>query len=120
MNRFASIAFAVGLATAGTPALADQAIGQLEAQTAKPQPMQMTDAQLDNVAAGLVTVVLVDIVDANGLTVVDDGIRVRALNNSLNDLTIQVPVQAAVGVAAGVLGNAAAVAQTLGRQRTSN
>ena len=118
MNRFASIFVALGLATAGSTAFANETTDQLSNQTANPQPVQMTDAQLDNVAAGLVTVVLVDLVDANNLTVIEDGVRV--LNNSLNDVTVQVPVQAAVGAAVAVLGNAGAIAQQFGRQRTSN
>ena len=110
MKRFATLFAVVGLATAGTTALADEVKDQLT----KSQPVQMTDAQLDDVAAGLVTVVLVDVVDANGLTVVDDGIRV--LNNSVNGLTIQVPVAANVSAAVAVLGGAGSFAQQMARQ----
>jgi hypothetical protein len=63
MKRFATLFVALGLATAGSTALADQAKDQLNKQKAKPQPVQMTEAQLDNVAGGLVDIVLVDVVD---------------------------------------------------------
>ena len=118
MKRFASLLAAFGLATAGSTAFAAQPDAQIQPQNPSLQPVQMSDAQLDNVAAGaIITGGLIDIV-VSDVTVVEDGIRV--LNNSLNDLTVQVPVQAAVGAAVAVLGNAAAVAQQLGRQRTSN
>src|ERR671914_2886570 len=51
MNRFACIFVAFGLAAAGSTALA---------ASAKPQPMLMTDAQMDNVTAGLLTIVFQD------------------------------------------------------------
>jgi hypothetical protein len=49
MNRVACICVALGLATAGSAALA-----------AQPQPAVMTDAEMDNVTAGLVTVLIQD------------------------------------------------------------
>lgn len=52
MNRFAPIFVAVGFAAAGSTALA--------AQPAKPQPALMTDAQMDNVTAGVLTIVFQD------------------------------------------------------------
>ena len=52
MIRFACMSVALGLAAAGSTALA--------AQPAKPQPALMTDAQMDNVTAGLLTIVFQD------------------------------------------------------------
>lgn len=51
MIRFAPIFVAFGLAAAGSTALA---------ASAKPEPMLMTDAQLDDVTAGLLTIVFQD------------------------------------------------------------
>jgi len=62
----------------------------------KAGPVQMSEAQLDMVAAGaLINVIAVDVVDVQNV-----------LNN--NKVAVQVPVNAAV--AAGVLGNAGAIA----------
>jgi hypothetical protein len=91
MKRFATLFVAVGLATAGSTVLAEEAKDQVSKQDAKPQPVQMTEAQLDNVAAGLITVVAVDVVDINR-------------NNVAVPVTVQLPVNAAVAV----LGEAAA------------
>ena len=63
MNRFACIFVALGLAAAGSTALA--------AQPAKPEPALMTDAQMDNVTAGLLTIVFQD--SFNNWTVNLDG-----------------------------------------------
>jgi hypothetical protein len=109
MKRFAAVIAAVGLATAGSPALAEQGKDQVN-----PQPVQMSDAQLDTVAAGQIQI-------SEGLVTVTVGdvtvdVPVRVLNNSVNNNTVQVPVQAAVGAAVGVLGNAGALAGTFGRQ----
>jgi len=49
MIRPACIVVALGLATAGSTALA---------ATAKPEPMMMTDAQMDDVTAGDLTVII--------------------------------------------------------------
>lgn len=65
MKRFATLFVALGLATAGSTALAEQAKDQVTKQNAKPQPVQMTDAQLDNVAAGLINLLIVDFADVN-------------------------------------------------------
>jgi hypothetical protein len=93
MKRFANLFVALGLATAGSTVLAEQQDQQLRTQDAKPQPVQMTDAQLDNVAGGalvaagnLISVQLQDVVDVN--------------NNNVN---VAVPVTAAVGANVGVL-----------------
>lgn len=113
MKRFATLCVACGFATAGSTALAVQPQDPSDQQP-KPQPVQMSDAQLDNVAAGqlIVTGGLIDVV-VNDVTV---EVPVRVLNNSVNDNTVQVPVAANVGAAVGVLGNAAAVARQFGRQ----
>jgi hypothetical protein len=115
MKRFATVFVALGLATAGSTALADQAKDQLSEQNAKPQPVQMTEAQLDNVAAGAIQVTegLVN-VTVGDVTVQD--IPVRILTNSVNGNTVQVPVAANVNAVVGVLGNARGLAQQFGRQ----
>ena len=82
MKRFATLVVALGLATAGSTVLAEEAKDQVTKQDAKPQPVQMTDAQLDNVAAGQ----LIEI--SNNL------------NN--NDVRVAIPVNAGVQVAAAV------------------
>ena len=105
MKRFSTIAVAVGFALSGSAALAEQA---------KPQPVKMTDAQLESVAAGQLQV-------TDGLVNVTVGdvtvdIPVRVLNNSVNNNTVQVPVAANVNAVVGVLGNAAGFARQLGTQ----
>ena len=95
MKRFATVFVALGLATAGSTALADQAKDQLNPANAKPQPVRMTEQQLDNVAAGLITVVAVDVVD---------------VQNVANRNNVQVTVPANVGAAVAVLGTATNVA----------
>jgi hypothetical protein len=82
MNRFASIFVAFGLAAAGSTALA-----------AKPQPALMTDAEMDNVTAGLVTVLIQD-----------------SLNNWDLDiaLKLQANVAANVNAAVALVGSAGA------------
>ena len=82
MNRVACIFLAFGLAAAGSTALA--------AEPAKPSPTLMTDAQLDNVAAGelgdgLVTVIVQD-----------------SLNNWNLSLALKVQANVAANVNAGV------------------
>jgi hypothetical protein len=97
MKRFATLVVAFGLAGGGSTALAEQTKQQLGKQDVKPQPVEMTDKQLDNVAGGLVNVVLVDVVDIER-----------------NNVTVAVPVAASVAVA--VLGGAVAgTAQRPGR-----
>src|SRR5688572_4217709 len=112
MKRFATLFVALGLATAGSTALAEQAKDQLSQQKAKPQPVQMTDAQLDAVAGG-VLVVVNDTVDIGNVTV-----PVRVLNNSVNDnqINVQVPVGAGVGVGVLGFGGGGGVAGAFGRQ----
>jgi hypothetical protein len=106
MKRFSHVFVAVGFALAGSTAFAEQA---------KPQPVQMTDAQLDAVAAGQIQVSdgLVN-VTVGDVTVQD--IPVRILTNSINGNTVQVPVAANVNAVVGVLGNAAGLARQYGRQ----
>ena len=101
------VALTLGLA-ASPLAFAEQA-------KPSPEPMKMSDAQLDNVVAGQMVQV------GEGLVTVQVGdvtvdVPVRVLNNSVNNNTVQVPVAANVGAAVGVLGNAAAVARQFGRQ----
>jgi hypothetical protein len=74
MNRFASIFVAFGLAAAGSTALA-----------AKPQPALMTDAEMDNVTAGLLTVLIQD-----------------SLNNWDLDIALKLQANVAANVNAGV------------------
>jgi hypothetical protein len=96
MKRITSAVVVLGFALAGTPALAEQA---------KPQPVQMNEAQLDAVAAGQVQITdgLVN-VTVGDITVQD--IPVRILTNSINGNTVQIPVAA----------NAAGLARQYGRQ----
>jgi hypothetical protein len=102
MKRFATLFVALGLATAGSTVIAEEAKDQVSTQDAKPQPVQMSDAQLDNVAAGqLIEVILIDVVD-------------------VRNVQVAIPVNANVlaNVNAAVLGTATqGVAQRLGRQR---
>lgn len=102
MKRFANVVVALGFALAGSAALAAE-------------PMKMTDAQLDAVAAGSVQTSdgLVS-VQVGDVTVQD--IPVRILTNSINGNTVQIPVAATVNAVVGVLGNAAGLAQQMGRQ----
>jgi hypothetical protein len=100
MKLFATLVVATGFAAAGTTAFAEQAKDQADPPAAKPQPVQMTDAQLDNVAAGLIDVVLIDVVD-------------------VGDVQVAIPVNANVlaNVNAAVLGTAVqGTATRLGRQ----
>jgi len=106
MKRITSAVVVLGFALAGSPAFADQA---------KPQPVQMNDAQLDAVAAGAVQVTdgLVN-VTVGDITVQD--IPVRILTNSINGNTVQIPVAANVNAVVAALGNAAGLARQYGRQ----
>ena len=99
MNRFARFITALSLALAGSSALANQSKDRPGTQTAKPQPVQMSDAQMDSVAGGaLINAVLVDVVDVNN-----------------NDVQVAIPVNAAVAI--GILGAAGSAAlQRPGRQ----
>ena len=74
MNRFASIFVAFGLAAAGSTALA-----------AKPQPALMSEAEMDNVTAGLLTVLIQD-----------------SLNNWDLDIALKLQANVAANVNAGV------------------
>jgi hypothetical protein len=73
MKAFASLATAATLAFTGSAALAQG-------------PVQMTDEQLDSTAAGLITVIAVDVVDINN-----------------NQVQVAVPVTAAVTAQVGIL-----------------
>jgi hypothetical protein len=77
MRCFATLFAAIGLATAGSTVLAE--------------PVQMTDAQLDNVAGGA-------LVAAGNLISLQDVVDVN--NNNIN---VAVPVTAAVAANVGVL-----------------
>lgn len=92
MKRFTAIAAA--LALSASPVFA----GQDDSKQAPAGPVQMTDAQMDSVAAGLITVVAVDTVDVNN-----------------NDVVVQVPVNVSAAVAA--LGEATSVAVQRGPGR---
>ena len=84
MKRFATLIAAVSLATAGTAALADQSKDQLNKQTVKPQPVKMTDAQLDNVAGGALVFIGPDLIDVD-------------VRNVAQGVQVAVPVTAAIG-----------------------
>jgi hypothetical protein len=113
MKRFANVFVAVGFALAGSAAFADQA----KPDQAKQQPVQMSDAQLDTVAAGQVIDFGSGLVDVTvgDVTVLQD-VPIRVLNNSVNGNTVQIPVAANVNAVVGVLGNAAGLARQFGRQ----
>ena len=105
MKRFTNAIAVIGFALASSAALAVQD---------KPQPVQMTDAQLDTIAAGQIQI-------SEGLVNVTVGdvtvdIPVRVLNNSVNNNTVQIPVAANVNAVVAVLGNAAGFARQLGTQ----
>ena len=97
-------AFAISLGFIAAPALAEPT------NSAQPQAVKMSDAQLDNVVGGQLIVAVVPVTVA-GISVPVD---VRALNNSVNDNNVQVPIAATVSAAVAVLGNAAALAQQFG------
>jgi len=87
MNRFACIFVALGLATAGSTALA-----------AESQPMMMTDAQMDEVTGGG----LIDVIIANNLNnlKVDINATVTALVNA--NVLVNAPVNVNVNVLTGL------------------
>ena len=89
MNRLACISVALGLAAGASTALA-----------AKPQPALMTDAEMDNVTAGLLTVLVQD-----------------SLNNWDLDIAIKLQANVAANVNAGVsLVGMASATQMIGTQ----
>ena len=100
MKRFTTLCVALGLATAGSTAFAEQ-------------PVQMTEAQLDSVVAGQF------VQTGEGLVVAQIGdvtVDADILNNSVNNNNIAVPVAATVSAAVAVLGNASSFAGTFARQ----
>src|ERR1043166_1872875 len=97
-------AFAISLGFVAAPALAEPT------NSAQPQAVKMSDAQLDSVVGGQLIVAVVPVTVA-GISVPVD---VRALNNSVNDNNVQVTIAATVSAAVAVLGNAAALAQQFG------
>ena len=109
MKRFTSVVVAVGFALAGSTAFAAQD---------KPKPVQMSDAQLDAVAAGQVIDIGSGLVDVTVGDITVQDIPVNVLTNSINDNVVRIPVDVAANVNAVVaaLGNAAGFAQQLGRQ----
>lgn len=83
MHRFNAFVLSLALSSAGS-AFASQENDRHSEQTPKAKPAQMTEAQLDNVAAGqLINVQIVDL-----------------LND--NNVEVAIPVHAAVNVAAAV------------------
>jgi hypothetical protein len=90
MNRFACIFVALGLAAAGSTALA--------ADPAKSQPVMMTDAQMDGVSGGG----LIDVIVANNLNnlSVDIDATVTALVNA--NVLVNAPVNVNVNVLTGL------------------
>jgi hypothetical protein len=90
MNRFACVFVALGLAAAGSTALA--------APPATPQPVMMTDAQMDNVTGGgLIDVIIQD--NLNNLSV-DINATVTALVNA--NVLVNAPVNVNVNVLTGL------------------
>jgi hypothetical protein len=87
MNRFACIFIAFGLAAAGSTALA-----------AEPQPVMMTEAQMDNVTGGgLIDVMIQD--NLNNLSV-DINATVNAIVNA--NVLVNAPVNVNVNVLTGL------------------
>ena len=85
MNRFACILAALTLAGAGSTALA-----------AKPEPVTMTEAQMDNVTGGgLIDVIIMD--NLNNLQV-----NVNATVNAIVNATVYAPVNVNVNVLTGL------------------
>ena len=95
MKRFTAIAAALTLSAGSAFA------GQDESKQPATSPVQMTDAQLDSVAAGLVVVNVSDVIDVNN-----------------NDVAISVQALQAVAVGVAVLSNQAvgAVGEAANRQ----
>ena len=86
MNRIACILVALGLAAAGSTALA--------AEPAKPQPAMMTDAQMDNVTGGgLIDAIIMDNLNNLG---VDINAAVTAAVNA--NVLLNAPVNVSVNV----------------------
>ena len=106
MKRFSAVVIALGFTAASSAALAGQD---------KPRPLPMNDAQLEAVAAGQIQISdgLVN-VTVGDITVQD--IPINVLNNSLNNVTVQVPVAANVNAVIAALGNARGLATQYGRQ----
>jgi len=97
MKIITAIATVLSFAAASTSGFAGQAVDQAKQAQA---PVEMTDAQMDNVTGGaLINAVLVDVVDVNN-----------------NNVQVAIPVNAAVAI--GILGAAGSAAlQRPGRQR---
>jgi hypothetical protein len=98
MKMITAVATVLSFAAASTSGFAGQAGDQ---ETPAKAPVEMTDAQMDNVTGGaLINAVLVDVVDVNN-----------------NNVQVAIPVNAAVAI--GVLGGpvGAAALQRPGRQR---
>lgn len=111
MKRFTNVVVVLGFALASSTALADR-------PQAKPQPVQMTDAQLDTVAAGQVIDIGSGLIDVTVGDITVQDIPVNILTNSINNNVVRIPVDVAANVNAvvAVLGNAAGYARQLGRQ----
>ena len=113
MKRIGTVIAVAALATAGTAFAGQQA----------KQPVQMTDSQLDTIAAGQVIISdgLVNIPVQVGDVTVDVPVRIlnNSLNNTLNNNQVSVQAPIGVGVGAGVLGGGAGggVAGAFGNQQ---
>ena len=109
MKRITNAVAVLGFALASSTALAVET---------KPQPVQMTDAQLDTVAAGQVIDIGSGLVDVTVGDITVQDLPVNILTNSINDNVVRIPVDVAANVNAvvAVLGNAAGFARQLGSQ----
>lgn len=103
MKRIAAFSVILGLATAGS-AFAEQKEQQAGTQETKPRPVQMSEAQMDNVAGGALVFI------GPGLLDVD-------IRDVANDIQVAVPVTAAIGTI-GVL-SGPQVADVMAAQRGS-
>ena len=97
MKMITAVATALSFAAAASSGFAGQTGNQ---ETQAQAPVEMTDAQMDNVTGGaLINAILVDVVDVNN-----------------NNVQVAIPVNAAVAI--GILGAAGSAAlQQPGRQR---
>jgi len=99
MKKFVALTLALSLGALASPVVADsvkKADGAL-ASTESRGPVKMTDEQMDNVTAGLVTVVAVDVVDINNNNIITD-------NEILNNLNVAAQAQVAILSIAGQTG----------------
>jgi hypothetical protein len=107
-KEFAALTLALGLGAATSPGLAEPTkTTDISFQAAASSgPVKMTDDQMDNVTAGLITVIAVDVVDVNN-------------NNILNDAQLLNNIAVSANAAIAVLGNAVAQGMFVNQQEVT-